>query len=559
MNTQKLVFLLAVAAMNGGFGAGDQKGCANGASNYTFIERAVERVKKDVMVYRLEIYKSSCGFLEEVLDLIINKCKKKTRIARIYEPMYYYIINTTNVTKCCIGFITENGTCVRACGPHEYGVDCKETCTCNLKGSHGAKCDDITGRCHCREGYSGANCQHYVEVCPFGHYGSNCRNICMCQNNSTCDAATGTCNCSATPGWVGSFCEKGCGPHEYGVDCKETCTCNLKGSHGAKCDDITGRCHCREGYSGANCQHYVEVCPFGHYGSNCRNICMCQNNSTCDAATGTCNCSATPGWVGSFCEKACGPHEYGVDCKETCTCNLKGSHGAKCDDITGRCHCREGYSGANCQHYVEVCPFGHYGSNCRNICMCQNNSTCDAATGTCNCSATPGWVGSFCEKACGPHEYGVDCKETCTCNLKGSHGAKCDDITGRCHCREGYSGANCQHYVEAEANHPDNTVKSNTFPTDARTGVVIGAVIVLGAAVVIAVLVTRRLLRREGQGHNDEREKTNPGVAATQPEPYEALNIASMEERDRRDANTVLLTTLQSGVPDSDCYETIPN
>ncbi|WAR17451.1 MEGF6-like protein [Mya arenaria] len=147
-----------VAAMNGGFGAGDQKGCANGASNYTFIERAVERVKKDVMVYRLEIYKT--------------------------------------------------------CGPHEYGVDCKETCTCNLKGSHGAKCDDITGRCHCREGYSGANCQHYVEAC---------------------------------------------GPHEYGVDCKETCTCNLKGSHGAKCDDITGRCHCREGYSGANCQHYVEA------------------------------------------------------------------------------------------------------------------------------------------------------------------------------------------------------------------------------------------------------------------------------------------------------------
>ncbi|XP_052765730.1 uncharacterized protein LOC128206994 isoform X2 [Mya arenaria] len=212
---RKIVILLAVAQMNGGFGAGDQEGCAHGASNYTFIERAVESVKKNVMVYRLVSYKPSCDFIGKLIDMINNKCKEKTRIVSQSEPKYHSIISTTHVTKCCIGFITENDICVR--------------------------------------------------------------------------------------------------------------------------------------------------------------------------------------------------------------------------------------------------------------------------------------------------------------------------------------------------------VKSNNFPTGALTGGVIGAVIVLGAAVVITFLVTRRLLQKEAQGHNDERDDTNPGGAATQPGLYESLNIASMEERDRGDAFTVLFTTGQAGVPESDHYETIPN
>ncbi|WAR16971.1 hypothetical protein MAR_031565 [Mya arenaria] len=112
----KIVILLAVAQMNGGFGAGDQEGCAHGASNYTFIERAVESVKKNVMVYRLVSYKPSCDFIGKLIDMINNKCKEKTRIVSQSEPKYHSIISTTHVTKCCIGFITENDICVRVKG-----------------------------------------------------------------------------------------------------------------------------------------------------------------------------------------------------------------------------------------------------------------------------------------------------------------------------------------------------------------------------------------------------------------------------------------------------------
>ncbi|WAR16986.1 hypothetical protein MAR_031580 [Mya arenaria] len=109
----EIVILLVVAQMNGGFGAGDQEGCAHGASNYTFIERAVESVKKNVMVYRLVSYKPSCDFIGQLIDMINNKCKEKTRIESQSELRYHNIINITNVTKCCIGFITENDICVK--------------------------------------------------------------------------------------------------------------------------------------------------------------------------------------------------------------------------------------------------------------------------------------------------------------------------------------------------------------------------------------------------------------------------------------------------------------
>ncbi|XP_052762061.1 multiple epidermal growth factor-like domains protein 11 [Mya arenaria] len=179
--------------------------------------------------------------------------------------------------------------------------------------------------------------------------------------------------------------------------------------------------------------------------------------------------------------------------------------------------------------------------------MCQNNSTCDASTGKCNCSAAPGWTGSFCGKECDTGSFGIDCQHTCTC----SENQTCDQLTGRCTCMSGLIGPNC---TEAEPNHPD-TVKSNNFPTGALTGGVIG-VIVLGVAVVITVFVTRRLLRSEAQGHNDERENTNLGGAATQLGLYETLNTASMEERDR-DTYAVPFTTGQAGVPESDNYENI--
>jgi len=45
-------------------------------------------------------------------------------------------------------------------------------------------------------------------ACPGGSYGPDCFYNCTCENNSTCDAKSGTCNCT-TPGFTGLSCEMG--------------------------------------------------------------------------------------------------------------------------------------------------------------------------------------------------------------------------------------------------------------------------------------------------------------------------------------------------------------
>ncbi len=43
--------------------------------------------------------------------------------------------------------------------------------------------------------------------CPRGRYGADCREICDCKNNGTCERVTGECHCP--PGYYGHLCEHG--------------------------------------------------------------------------------------------------------------------------------------------------------------------------------------------------------------------------------------------------------------------------------------------------------------------------------------------------------------
>lgn len=54
----------------------------------------------------------------------------------------------------------------------------------------------------------------------------------------------------------------------------------------------------------------------------------------------------------------------------------------------------------------------------------QNNSTCSAETGQCQC--TPGWVGQHCDRPCSSDSYGIQCSEKCACK----NGASCNPQNG---------------------------------------------------------------------------------------------------------------------------------
>lgn len=43
-------------------------------------------------------------------------------------------------------------------------------------------------------------------ACPAGLYGASCSQTCVCHNNSSCDAVSGQCECSA--GWTGESCSQ---------------------------------------------------------------------------------------------------------------------------------------------------------------------------------------------------------------------------------------------------------------------------------------------------------------------------------------------------------------
>ncbi|MEQ2218333.1 hypothetical protein XENOCAPTIV_001752, partial [Xenoophorus captivus] len=81
-----------------------------------------------------------------------------------------------------------------------YGSQCSEVCRCQ----NGADCDHITGQCSCRTGFIGPRCELR---CPSGTFGYGCQQLCDCMNNATCDYVTGTCYC--TIGFKGIRCDQG--------------------------------------------------------------------------------------------------------------------------------------------------------------------------------------------------------------------------------------------------------------------------------------------------------------------------------------------------------------
>jgi tenascin len=232
-------------------------------------------------------------------------------------------------------------------------------------GEHGM-CDVVGRVCVCESGWAGTDCSR--KACPGN-----------CNGRGTC--AGGECLCD---------------PHYTGRACEESVACASGCSNHGVCDELSRKCTCEAGWTGADCEH--KACPPGPLGEP-----PCHGRGRC--VEGVCECDSADG-------PGC---RVGGRCMYNCN-----GHGA-CDEQSGTCACEVGWSGEWCQQ-----------RDCEH--SCGEHGTC--VQGGCECD--PGWEGSTCEllacigvgdRGCGEHGSCVQPAEP--------------DGFAQCHCHRGWAGADC--------------------------------------------------------------------------------------------------------------------
>ncbi|KAH3831938.1 hypothetical protein DPMN_105211 [Dreissena polymorpha] len=344
--------------------------------------------------------------------------------------------NTTgiNCEKCLDGFYRPYGV------PRSRLAMCME-CQCNPR-FHINKCEEETGRCLCREEYTGYDC----DSCAIGYYGyPNCI-PCDCDVNGTegniCHVNGGQCPCKEN--YVGAKCDM-CQLGFYNFPECRACECGVIGSDDDYCDVEDGQCKCRMNYASRNCSE----CSHGYFNYPDCTLCNCDHTGAveevCDKSTGSCLCKET--FNGAQCDQcARGFYSY-PDCMP-CQCREPGSTSNICEDRNGQCSCRTNYAGQNCDR----CAPGFYRYPDCIPCECDQygsrGASCDQETGQCDCFSN--FAGIMCEK-CREGLYNYPNCEKCNCNPNGAKevpgyplGGCGEVVIGRlCECKERVMGRIC--------------------------------------------------------------------------------------------------------------------
>ncbi|NXQ35938.1 LAMB3 protein, partial [Alaudala cheleensis] len=196
-------------------------------------------------------------------------------------------------------------------------------CECDPDGTvPGSACDPGTGRCVCKDNVQGDRCHlckpgfaQLAAANPAGCRRCACNALGTRQDTVPCDGDTGSCHC--LPNVVGSDCGQ-CEAGHWGLSSGQgcqPCACHPRGSRSPHCNQFTGQCPCRDGFTGQTCSALgQQQCPPRHYR---------------DARGG---------------------------CTE-CDCDFQGTEEEGCDRATGRCLCRAGVTGPRC----DQCQQGHCG------------------------------------------------------------------------------------------------------------------------------------------------------------------------------------------------------
>eukprot|EP00102_Acyrthosiphon_pisum_P024417 XP_016661627.1 PREDICTED: uncharacterized protein LOC100163765 [Acyrthosiphon pisum] len=101
-------------------------------------------------------------------------------------------------------------------------------------------------------------------------------------------------------------------------------------------------------------------------------------------------CICPPGFIGQFCETACGKNSYGSDCEGICSMQYDKMCRGMIMCTNYGCTCPAGLTGPSCN---EDCTMGTYGADCKQTCSdhCINNM-CDKYTGVCLDGCSVGYI-----------------------------------------------------------------------------------------------------------------------------------------------------------------------
>ncbi|KAK6970572.1 mucin-like protein [Biomphalaria glabrata] len=404
--------------------------------------------------------------------------------------------NGSYTCTCPLGSKLDNNkrTCTNCTGG-TWGVECSKSCSCGTGTDH---CDPKTG-CICKSGFTGTLCNQDVDECQDGSK--------RCAAKEKCVNLPGTAMCVCQDGYknVSNTCQdfNECSSSSTN-DCSQVCT-NLEGSY---------TCSCYSGYfyntSSKMCTD-INECSLGI--ATCQQICINTEGSfRCSCPEGLhllsdgTTCEASTPCVSLNCSSLCAT----INNTETCFCpkgsvlNLDGIH---CDDIdlcksspctfgcveikqntSYECVCSSGQSLASDGITCADCVEGRWGLSCNNVCNCLtiNTKHCNQVSGQCQCKA--GWTGQLCDQdvdecqnltLCPTHShcrntdggftcvcddgyvnrnstsviceecdegfFGSSCSQKCPCSV---NTVSCNKTTGACYCKIGWEGAKCDSDID---------------------------------------------------------------------------------------------------------------
>ncbi|NXJ74329.1 LAMB3 protein, partial [Trogon melanurus] len=301
--------------------------------------------------------------------------------------------------------------------------------------------EQVQGHCECQHNTAGPNCDLCAALYndrPWAPAEDNDPHECQRCN---CNGHSASCHFDpelfrASGGVSGGVCDD-CQHNTEGNNCERCkmnyfrnqrqdlthpeaclpCECDPDGTMpGSVCDPLTGRCICKENVQGDRCHlckpgfaQLANANPAGCRRCTCNALGMRQD-MPCDDETGRCFC--LPNVVGNDCDQCAAEHwdmGSGRGCWP-CSCHPRGSRSPHCNQFTGQCPCREGFTGRTCSAVQEqVCPDRQYG------------------------------------------DVRVGCTE-CDCDFQGTEDVGCDKTTGRCLCRPGVTGHRCDQCQRGHCN-----------------------------------------------------------------------------------------------------------
>lgn len=196
------------------------------------------------------------------------------------------------------------------------------------------------------------------------------------------------------PTFSGHDCEP-CAKNIFTGECLVECDQFVNCSGNGRCDGLSGNCTCYLPYIGARCEDVeactagftnypvCEVCSKNNFLEACTHECdmfvNCSGQGRCDGRTGECICY--PGWTGESCSEfyyvecppgytglgmecmPCSKNVFTGECAQECDMFVNCSGHGRCDGLTAKCDCYDGWAGDDCNtEVISECDEGYAGA-----------------------------------------------------------------------------------------------------------------------------------------------------------------------------------------------------